>query len=361
MTGNFARIDHRPSTIDPNNALISIIIPAYNTAPYIHRAIESSIRQTHKNVEIIIVDDGSQDDTLKVAESFAAKDERVRVFHQNNAGVSAARNYGIREAHGEYLMFLDSDDWLEDDAAEFLLSEQIQHPDLMTAADIFRVYFDTENNNILRRKTYRETLPSGLFDVEGTIYASIKLIMFNVYPKIFRRDIIDENGISFHEGIHYGEDQLFVFSYLSCMKGTAFFSRPLLNYLTRPGSAMQTSYYERKTNVEKPFVLMINHPANTPAVKKAMKTYHASSDLATITSTIMRGGNNTAIHNVQKEAGQFSREFLASDKISTRKKIAYIIKVFFPVSILKPIVKTWDKIHKIREHLSEKNDEVISV
>lgn len=78
-----------------NSPLVSIIIPAYNTAPYIHRAIGSSIRQTYKNIEILIVDDGSTDDTLKVAEYFAGTDSRIRVFTQKNGGVSTARNHAI--------------------------------------------------------------------------------------------------------------------------------------------------------------------------------------------------------------------------------------------------------------------------
>ena len=85
-----------------NNALISIIIPAYNTQEYIHRAIESSLRQSYKNIEIIIINDGSTDETLRTAQTYADKDNRIKIFHQENKGVSSARNHGIREARGKY-------------------------------------------------------------------------------------------------------------------------------------------------------------------------------------------------------------------------------------------------------------------
>ena len=85
------------------------------------------MRQTHENVEVIVVDDGSKDNTLEVAESYAERDSRVRVFHKENGVVSSARNLGIRKAHGEYMIFLDSDDYLEPNACEVIWKESLTH------------------------------------------------------------------------------------------------------------------------------------------------------------------------------------------------------------------------------------------
>ncbi|MBR0249711.1 MAG: glycosyltransferase family 2 protein, partial [Synergistaceae bacterium] len=85
----------QPTANSHNHVLVSIIIPAYNTEKYIHRAIESSLRQTHNNVEVIVVNDGSKDNTLEVAKSYEERDSRVRVYHKENGGVSSARNMGI--------------------------------------------------------------------------------------------------------------------------------------------------------------------------------------------------------------------------------------------------------------------------
>ncbi|MBQ6774328.1 MAG: glycosyltransferase family 2 protein [Synergistaceae bacterium] len=134
-----------------NNALISIIIPAYNTQEYIHRAIESSLRQSYKNIEIIIINDGSTDETLRTAQTYADKDNRIKIFHQENKGVSSARNHGIREARGKYITFLDSDDWFEDDAVEILLAAQLDYPDKIIIANFYNnVKFDN-NNEIIRK------------------------------------------------------------------------------------------------------------------------------------------------------------------------------------------------------------------
>ena len=95
------------------NNVISIIIPAYNVENYIAACLQSVIEQTYKALDIIVVNDGSKDKTGKIADSYAERDERVHVIHQENGGLPNARNTGMRYAQGEYIMFLDSDDWLE--------------------------------------------------------------------------------------------------------------------------------------------------------------------------------------------------------------------------------------------------------
>ena len=93
-----------------NNPLISIIIPVYNTAKYLPRCLDSVLKQTYQNLEIIVVDDGSTDNSPKIIKEYATKDNRIKVIHQKNAGLSAARNTGITKATGKYISFVDSDD-----------------------------------------------------------------------------------------------------------------------------------------------------------------------------------------------------------------------------------------------------------
>ena len=98
--------------------LISVIIPIYNIAPYLPRCLDSIVGQTYKNLEIILVDDGSTDNSLEICQQYAAKDKRIQVIHQENQGVSAARNTGLDNVHGEFIAFADPDDWLALDAME---------------------------------------------------------------------------------------------------------------------------------------------------------------------------------------------------------------------------------------------------
>lgn len=98
--------------------LISVIVPVYNVENYLCKCVDSIINQTYNNLEIILVDDGSTDGSASICDEYVLKDSRVKVIHKENGGVSSARNIGIAEASGEYICFVDSDDWLELDYFE---------------------------------------------------------------------------------------------------------------------------------------------------------------------------------------------------------------------------------------------------
>jgi glycosyltransferase involved in cell wall biosynthesis len=102
------------------NDLVSIIVPVYNTAYYLPKCIKSMLNQTYHNIEIILVDDGSTDKSATICDKYAKRDKRIRVIHKKNGGVSSARNTGIENATGRYIMFVDSDDWLPLNAVESL-------------------------------------------------------------------------------------------------------------------------------------------------------------------------------------------------------------------------------------------------
>ena len=97
---------------------ISVIVPVYKTEQYLNRCVQSITDQTYKNLEIILVDDGSPDNCPEMCDQWAKKDERIKVIHKRNGGLSSARNAGLDSATGDYIMFADSDDWMEPDMAE---------------------------------------------------------------------------------------------------------------------------------------------------------------------------------------------------------------------------------------------------
>lgn len=107
--------------MEKKKSLVSIIVPAYNAEKFIDKCIRSVLNQSYPNLELILVDDGSTDETGKICEEYASKDTRVWVIHKKNSGVSAARNMGLSSAIGEYVVFLDSDDWLDEDIVELAL------------------------------------------------------------------------------------------------------------------------------------------------------------------------------------------------------------------------------------------------
>ena len=111
---------------------ISVIVPVYNVEPYLIECLESIINQTYRDLEIILIDDGSTDKSGDICEEYAKKDDRIIVIHQSNQGSASAKNAGLRKASGEYLAFVDSDDFLQEDAYEFMVRQlEEYHADII--------------------------------------------------------------------------------------------------------------------------------------------------------------------------------------------------------------------------------------
>lgn len=178
------------------NALISIIIPVYNAAEYLERSIGSVRNQTYKNLEIITVDDGSKDDSLKLLESFASADSRIKVIRKENGGSSTARNAGLREATGEYIGFIDADDYIEPDMYENLARILDEDP----KADVSQILSCEENEKGEQIKAFGEGfLPDDEFDGKSFFRALLLHQGDSSYcTKLFRREFFE--GFSFPEG-----------------------------------------------------------------------------------------------------------------------------------------------------------------
>lgn len=181
------------------NDLISIIVPCYNCKDVVSRCLDSLINQTYKNIEIIVVDDGSKDDSKKIIKSY--KNKNIYYYYKENGGLSSARNYGIKKANGEYLLFVDSDDYVSDNYVEKLYNSIIDNNSNIAICDIKRVYSDHEsinrmNNNIIDscmypaawNKMYKKSLFKNIEFPEGKWYEDLgttpKLTMNNKYSLV---------------------------------------------------------------------------------------------------------------------------------------------------------------------------------
>ena len=354
---------HKPQATSHshNTVLVSIIIPAYNTAPYIHRAIESSLRQTHSSVEVLVIDDGSTDDTLEVARPFAEKDSRVRVYHQENKGVSAARNCGIREAKGEYLVFLDSDDWLEDDAVETLLEESGKHPGRLISANVYFVGAD----DFSRRKANTDKVSSrflSTLEVVDNFTASCVdgiadgIAGFNsACGKIFRLSVISQHHLRFMEGMFLGEDTLFTFMYLNRTEGAFYVSKPVLNIFLRPGSATRSGRYNTNSmhSSVKVHDEMIEYPANSQEVKYALETVK-SFDLhyPLIGACIFRAAPDE-IRYIRRQITHRSECLRRMKKLE--RKLLFLLALYMPVCLAREIFPLLYRLKKTIKPSQHKN------
>ena len=205
--------------------MISIIVPVYKVEPYLRQCVDSILRQTYRDIEVLLIDDGSPDRCGDICDEYGAKDQRVRVFHTENRGLSAARNLGLREAKGEYIGFVDSDDWIEPDMYEVLL-RRIEE----TGADIGVCGLWYE----FATKSIESSCADVLYDPKGAIYALIcGDLKIQVMNKLW--SIETAKMLQFPEG-HVFEDIFTVHHVLLKTERVATVGRTMYRYRQRKGS-----------------------------------------------------------------------------------------------------------------------------
>ena len=225
---------------------LSIIIPVYNVEPYLDKCISSIIHQTCVDIEIILVDDGSTDNSLLICKKYAEVDSRITLVHQDNLGVSAARNRGLELATGEWIGFVDSDDYLDTNAYEMLVNQAESNNCDVAIMDF--AYVD-KDGNLVKKREYpygdavvlnREEAIRHQFDIP----LSIRLVMWN---KIFKREVIKD--LKYDESLKASEDTLLLHECLMNSHRAVWIRQPLYYNVQRRGSAMRgglstKDYYE---------------------------------------------------------------------------------------------------------------------
>ena len=211
------------------NAKISIIVPVYNKEKYLKRCLESILNQTYQNLEIILVDDGSTDASPAIAGAFAEKDSRIVYIRQENSGVSAARNTGINAATGEFIGFIDSDDFIEPEMYEKLMAPFVEQEGIdLTVCGYFNKKAFTASEDT--RCSGEEALIQ-MFDLRKTLH--FKPYNWN---KLFRASIIKEHNILFDTAVPYNEDAKFNFDYFLHIRDAYIINYCGYHYVVNSGS-----------------------------------------------------------------------------------------------------------------------------
>ena len=195
-------------------ARLSIIIPVYNAEKYISACIDSVLMQSFRDFELILINDGSQDNSGSICDSYSVKDNRIKVIHQGNKGVSEARNTGIDISSGEFITFIDSDDYIEPQYLNnFSFSEDIDFE--IQGFEINHIYAPERNLVIKPQLTKICSLK------ETYVESELKKLSRGPVCKLFRNKIIKQHALKFPADISYGEDAIFVKKYLLCCTGLA--------------------------------------------------------------------------------------------------------------------------------------------
>ena len=211
---------------------VSIIVPIYNVEKYLSKCIESILSQTYKNIEIILVDDGSPDNSPQICDEYAKKDDRIIVIHKANGGVSLARNAGIDIATGKYIGFVDPDDYIENNMYELMMNkiEEYQANIVICGYDYINENYTVERHYHIQQDEIltQKQFISMQFDMPPTI-------RHGVVNKLFIAKTLKK--IRFPEGINSSEDVYVLAEYTKFIKKAVFIHKPLYKNLVRSGSA----------------------------------------------------------------------------------------------------------------------------
>ena len=207
--------------------LVSVVVPIYNSSFYLERCIDSILYQTYQNIEVILIDDGSTDDSWEKCVRYQKRDSRIKAFRTDNHGVSSARNYGLDICTGEWVYFVDSDDWIFEKAIESLVDSNMNKNCLyLHQAQI--VYAD---NSKFKKWPYIYSDCILDLDCLNDYNMLDKVFVYGTpWGKLYNIDIIRKYGIKFDEKLSLHEDHCFYLNYISYIEKIKIVSQPLYNY-----------------------------------------------------------------------------------------------------------------------------------
>ena len=218
-----------------DSPLASILSPCYNVEKFLPQCLDSIINQTYSNLQIVLIDDGSKDDTWRVMQDYAGKDNRIEIYHQENQGVAATRNHLLDKVKGDYVLFVDSDDWIEPDMVEFLVGKALTN-------NIEMVVCGNVINDTPPASEYNEELWSQDKAVKEFLrHVSINGSLCNKLTKVSLL-----HNVKFHCGISYGEDALFCWDLLQNTKSILVTNKQLYHYRMNENSVSHASWSPSK-------------------------------------------------------------------------------------------------------------------
>ena len=308
---------------------ISVIVPVYNVEKYLDKCVESIVNQTYENLEIILVDDGSTDNCPQMCDDWAERDSRIIVIHKENGGVSSTRNAGLDCATGQYIGFVDADDYIELNMYEILLKAIKLYQTGIVVCNNTHVdnhgnilSFPTENAQVFIKD---EDLMVSF--IKGTIFDST-----STCNKLFKSEIILKNSIRFPTDIKVGEDLLFNYSVIKYSSGLILIKDVLYNYVFHSDSAMRkinSDVINRWRNIK--FILE-KEKYNKKIYYIALKKY--SSELLCCLRELLRSEDYSLINKhyieITNEIKKYTKEFLQVKDLTKMNRLCIKIISFNP-------------------------------
>ena len=340
--------------------MVSIMVPVYNVEKYLSKCIDSLVNQTYENYEIILVNDGSTDGCGKICDDYAEKYGRIRVYHQKNLGVSAARNYGIDVAKGEFISFVDADDWLDTRYLEKLIAAQVEHDVDLTMCEFTNIL---EANGTERRMVSfdGDIYYSGGSMIESyvlpkTLMNNNRQMIGNPYCKLYKMKLLEEYKIRFNEELKLHEDRLFNYEYVQHIVNFCYIAETYYYRLVWKGSSMRIfrkNIYEEYIKICKVYTNML--------MKHEKKLWEIEYFIPLLISDVL-GQYVCNIHNTEKHKKRWENyyqylseypmcdmwEILSSIKLQRKKDaIRFWLVQHHQTYVLELLYKVWQSREKI--------------
>ncbi|WP_342042983.1 glycosyltransferase family 2 protein [Bacillus sp. OTU2372] len=313
--------------------LVSVIVPVYNVKLYLNRCLDSLLEQTFKNIQIILIDDGSTDGSEIMCDSYAEKHENIEVIHKKNEGVSIARNQGIDLAKGKYIVFVDSDDWIEPTHVEDLYNLIDKKVQLGIIG-----YREVNENDISNKKSgNHSSFEKRLISRNKALNDIFDYVMYLGYlwNKIFERKIINQYHLRFNPQIKIWEDLVFCCQYITHIDNAIYNEKVSYNYLIRSNSTVNSKSYDKERS--KIFAVDIFESLMEEETRKKklqsdskfytlVKKLYATTYIKTIIDVEFANGNFDELY-VEKYLSK-AKKYI--DYVHLKEKLFYVLLKLFP-------------------------------
>lgn len=331
-----------------NECKVTVIVGIYNSAQFLRKGLRSISNQTWTNFEALLMDDGSTDESGKICDEFAAKDSRFIAVHKPNSGVCDSRNKGLEMATGDYVCFMDGDDWFSDDLIEYIMSIIIKTGTMMALSDmIFTTNDQIQNND--------DTIE--IWDSEKTIISIIyPYIALGPWNKIYSLNLIRENNIRFPEH-WFGETLHFAntVSYYSERIGVG--HRKVYNYRldNLNSGTTQLNVSLRLLSIDNAINLRKAIFADNPRIRNAIE-WHLYANYFDLLVNIIACNSELQYEKEYREAKAFMKNnwfnVLVHSEVKPKDRIKIVIKAFFPQTYAKRIIRKIELSRRQQEHIT---------
>ena len=322
--------------------MISIIVPIYNVEAYLPRCIESILHQTYADFEVLLIDDGSTDGSGRICDEYYDKDNRCKVIHQENKGLSGARNTGLRNAKGEYITFIDSDDYVHPLYLEYLHRAINEGPYLLSMV-LFdycltqKDSYETQDTTYCTENVSRDVLMVGTFSKEARLrnkYGKYGIPFCTVWAKLYKRELLDNTFFEYvvSEDIEYSSRVLLKVSDISLVPVTLYF------WIRRPNSLAlnpSTSKYSNSYGLISPYEMALNNIPETMVLYRGCALEAMLKAMLSVRYDVSRSGKNSQFSvdvtsHIKSKAQSVIAEFVINRYVSVISKISLLTFYYIP-------------------------------